>query len=308
MTLLKRKLTDEKEVGRELYVVTISKHTNHNVTKDSISTMRIDDRISHKLQELVKIGVCNVQHMKTMLDSYVNELFSDSTCKPDRFDSRFYPTRKTIQSHIHTNLVNGRYSNIDQENVEMDCKSWKENVDDKMFFRKAGATKACIDTEDISFRKSEAILETTATTGPDFPGNEDDLEYKEDSFLYVYQTSHQQQLLQKYGTMAFLDATYRTTKYTLPLFMLVVKTNIRYMPVAFFVVESETTSSIAEALHIVKSWNPDWVPEIFMTDYSQEESNAIQMNFPKSSRYLCAFHREQAWERWTKKSEYFFIH
>lgn len=37
-----------------------------------------------------------------------------------------------------------------------------------------------------------------------------------------------------------------------------------------------------------------------MSDYSVAESMAIENMFPQATLYLCDFHREQAWERWTK--------
>ncbi|CAM4606410.1 unnamed protein product [Leuciscus chuanchicus] len=55
--------------------------------------------------------------------------------------------------------------------------------------------------------------------------------------------------------MVLLDATYRTTKYALPLFLVVVQTNVGYKPVAEFICENETTTAIAEALTILKQWN-----------------------------------------------------
>ena len=38
----------------------------------------------------------------------------------------------------------------------------------------------------------------------------------------------------------------------------------------------------------------------FMTDYSEAESVAVEQIFPSTILYICNFHREQAWERWTK--------
>ena len=77
-----------------------------------------------------------------------------------------------------------------------------------------------------------------------------------DELLFVYQACWQKKLLKKYGNeMVFLDATYKTTRYLLPLFYLVVKTNVDYQIVATFVTESETLEAITEALGIIKSWN-----------------------------------------------------
>lgn len=87
--------------------------------------------------------------------------------------------------------------------------------------------------------------------------------------------------MMKYGTeLCLLDATYRTTKYMLPLYFLCVPTNFNYMVVATFVVESETTVAITEALNVLKRWAGDWEPAYFMTDYALEEIQAIEAVFP----------------------------
>ena len=47
--------------------------------------------------------------------------------------------------------------------------------------------------------------------------------------LFVYQSPNMQRLYQRYASsLIMLDATYRTTKYALPLFFMVVKTNVNY--------------------------------------------------------------------------------
>ena len=49
----------------------------------------------------------------------------------------------------------------------------------------------------------------------------------ETSLLFVYQSDWQRRLLSRYGNeLVLLDATYRTTRYALPLFFFVVRTNI----------------------------------------------------------------------------------
>ena len=91
-----------------------------------------------------------------------------------------------------------------------------------------------------------------------------------------------------------MDATYKTTKYDLSLFFLYIKTNIGYSVVAEFVIQSETTQQISEALTVLKQWNPNWKPSFFIIDYSEAELSAIKEVFPSTKVYLCDFHREQA--------------
>ena len=107
--------------------------------------------------------------------------------------------------------------------------------------------------------------------------------------------------MQRYANnMTLLDATSKTTKYDLALFFLCVKTNVGYSVVGEFVIQSETSQQIAEALMVLKGWNPNWNPPFFIVDYSEAELGAIEEVFPSTKVYLCDFHREQAWERWCK--------
>ena len=65
-------------------------------------------------------------------------------------------------------------------------------------------------------------------------------------------------LLKTYGIeICLLDATYKKTRYALPLLFMVVKTNVDYEVVGSFVCEVERTENIMSALKILKSWNPD---------------------------------------------------
>ena len=99
------------------------------------------------------------------------------------------------------------------------------------------------------------------------------------SLLFVYQSKWQGRLLQKYGNeLSFLDATYKTTRYALPLFFLVVKTNADYQIVGTFVCKGESTENITEVLNIIKDCNPRWKPLYFMTYYSDEEITCIPIS------------------------------
>ena len=97
-----------------------------------------------------------------------------------------------------------------------------------------------------------------------------------------------------------MDATYKTTKYELPLFFISVRTNVGYSPCAQFITRNETAQDIQEALEALKTWNPSWKPKFFMLDYSEAEIAAIENAFPGIQTYLCDFHREQCWERWVR--------
>lgn len=68
--------------------------------------------------------------------------------------------------------------------------------------------------------------------------------------LIVYQSAYMQFLLKLYGDcIVCLDATYKTNLWGFPLFIMSIITNHgNGFPVAIFIVESESTPQIVEAL------------------------------------------------------------
>ncbi len=128
-----------------------------------------------------------------------------------------------------------------------------------------------------------------------------DAESYDQTLLWFHQEPWQQKLMVSYGnTMSLMDATYKTTRYDLPLFVICVRTNSGYCAVSEFIVQSESAKDIEEALKVLISWNPEWNPNYFMTDFFEAEILALETCFPNTNAYLCDFHREQAWERWVK--------
>lgn len=128
------------------------------------------------------------------------------------------------------------------------------------------------------------------------------------SFFFCHQSKYQRHLLRRYGNeICLLDATYKTTKYSLPLFFLAVPTNMGYSVVGEFVVENETTESIKQGLSTLKGWMSEddlaWNPRHFMTDFCEREICAIEQIFPETFVYLCDFHREQSWNQWLFKKD-----
>ena len=99
--------------------------------------------------------------------------------------------------------------------------------------------------------------------------------------MFVYQSNHMARLLQRYGNeKCLLDATYKTTRYSLSLFFLVVKTNVDYEVVAAFLIEGEAIENITAALTKIKEWNPDFNPLYAMVDCCAEEVNALETLYP----------------------------
>ena len=97
-------------------------------------------------------------------------------------------------------------------------------------------------------------------------------------------------LLQRYSNeICLLDATYKTTRYALPLFLLAVKTNVDYQVVRAFVCEGESTENILAALGILKCWNPDWTPLYSMVDCCSEEMNNVEELFPGIIIHVLSF-------------------
>ena len=59
------------------------------------------------------------------------------------------------------------------------------------------------------------------------------------SLLFVYQSKWQMDLIKRYGNeMVLVDAAYKTTRYALLLFFMVVKANVDYQTEASFVIEN----------------------------------------------------------------------
>lgn len=188
---------------------------------------------------------------------------------------------------MYISVIKQRLAKVDQANLIEKIKVWREKNDGDLF----------------EFRPYVDPADSNATVeNPEDNGSEPDEDLEEvkvddgtsNGLLFVHQTSWQRRLLNRYGNeLCLLDATYRTTKYSLPLYFLVVKTNVEYKVVASFVTQSETTDAIKEALSVVMGWNPDWAPKHFMVDYAEEEISAVEDLFPGTlidiSKYVCVF-------------------
>ena len=249
-------------------------------------SQRVHPALIAKIQEFVSIGTVEPIEVQRLLKHHVKYYMTCADNKPDPNDRAYYPTLVDIQNHIARAKRALQLSLVDQENAEKLIKKQQELSSESHYHFRPYQLKNSENSSKTKLSGSEtADFETT--------------------LLWVHQEAWQQELMLKYGnTMSLMDATYKTTRYDLPLFFICVRTNAGYCVVAEFIVQSESNTCIEEALNVLISWNPNWKPKYFMTDYSEAEITSLESCFPGVTVYLCDFHREQAWERWTRDSKH----
>jgi len=106
--------------------------------------------------------------------------------------------------------------------------------------------------------------------------------------MFVYQSAEMKRLYRRYGhLLVALDAVYRGGRYPLPVFFLLVRTNVNYQVVAVIALQQETQRSLVNALQVVRRWSPDVAPRYAVVDLSDEEVAALEETFPGRRRRLC---------------------
>ena len=228
-----------------------------------------------KIQELVCAGARSEKEIRRHLKIFVQRELYRGKKAPLKINRRFYPSKVTIKSHMYKSLVKERFSKVDQEDLQEKVKLWRGSSPEDYFAFQPYVTY----NEEGEERNGDDDDSSRSD------GEEDDediiLKTPTKGFLFAHQMKDQRRLLEHYGNeISMLDATYKTTKYSLPLFFVVVKTNVDYQIAGSFVIQSETSDSIYKALSIIKSWNPTWNPSYFMVDFSEEEMSAIGKLFP----------------------------
>lgn len=223
----------------------------------------VDRRVKEFIRQQVTDGVYSVSEMQRHTEGFVRHQLFDGKPLPPRLCRRYYPTKRDIINIMYSTRTARLHSKIDQENLQHKILQWQaDNPCDSFFFR--------------PYVRSEEIDSARA----DIDGDDDVVLRGRDGLLIVYQSSWQKRLLVKYGSLCLMDATYKTCRYAVPLFFLCVKTNVDYVVVGTFVTQFEDSSSIAEALSILRAWNDNWVPQSFMVDFSEAEINALETLFP----------------------------
>lgn len=239
------------------------------------------------MQHLMDMGVTTRTEMKRHLRTYVREKWPEARSE----NASYYPSDKTVGRNMYKIMMRLRHSKLDEENVVKMIEIWKKKCPhDLIYFRPKTLVRNC------TFRNTE---------------DEDDILYHVPSeqnvnvlscLLFVHMSVAQKLLLERYPNLVLMDATYRTCRLMLPLFILAVKTNVNYSPVATFIVQNEDSVSISEALSRIKAYvGLDGIQiKNFMIDCSPTEMQSIRTTFPDCGIYLCDFHRNQCWGRWLR--------
>ncbi|KAL5015441.1 hypothetical protein ScPMuIL_009711 [Solemya velum] len=250
-----------------VHIDSVDDHQYHLTGELAGFTQPIDKRVICQIKQLALEGHRNVSSVRILLKELAKELAPEA---PEN-NRRFFPTNDDIRTHIYQTIVgsNLRSAQEDQANVRKLLETPGKFAEElKYLFRPASS-----DGEVIN------------------------------SLLLVIQTRFQQTLMAKYGAVTLMDATYKTTKYEIPLYNLCVQTNVGFFIVASFFLSADTTTCIAEALEVIKGWNPSWHPENFMCDFDMREIGALQSIFKDAPALLCDFHRITAWRKWLNSSD-----
>lgn len=155
---------------------------------------------------------------------------------------RYFPSRDDDRKLVYRQWQRLVHGLLDQEVLAEFIQHWQsERLDDKWFFKPAADVRVSSDdcVSDASENKS--------------------------SFLLIYQVVWQQHLLSLYSKeLVFMDATYKTSKYAVPMFFVSVQTNCGHFVVGVFLMETEDSQSLTEALQIFSSMNNNWSLKVAM--------------------------------------------
>ena len=134
---------------------------------------------------------------------------------------------------------------------QMLCKVNHENLGGKIKGESKRALRFCLSSP------AEADVDNTSEANSNVEAN------IIQKLLFPHQGALQRHLLNRYGNeIMLLDATYKTIRYKLPLFFLVVKTNVNYTVVESFITKNETTASIEKPPKIFHDGNHKWKPPV----------------------------------------------
>ena len=187
-------------------------------------SQRVHPELIAKIQELVSIGTVEPVEIKRLLKHHAKHYMMCANNMPDPNDRAYFPTLDDINNHIARAKRVLQLSVVDQDNAEKLIKKQQEL-----------SSESCYHFQPYQLKNPENSSKTKLSRleAADF----------ETTLLWVIKEAWQQELMVKYGNIVCLmDATYKTTRYDLPLFFICVRTNAGYCVVAEFITGSPPTS------------------------------------------------------------------
>ena len=188
---LRKDLLDGKAVktATKYYVSLPSEETHHKThTTGGMHAMaqHVHPKVIIKIHELVGAGITEVSEVKWALKLYVTKELCSSN-PPNKNDRAYYPTSHDLSIYKAKSLF--QLSKLNQENLALKIKEWKESSpDSKLYCRpyKKKSTKEQLD----SINTEEHITEY------------------EQTLLWVHQEPWQQDLLVKYRNTININGRY----------------------------------------------------------------------------------------------------
>lgn len=262
---------------KRFYIKFPTSHLHSHSSQRTMTNNPLSKEVSKFIQQLSSDGLTSLPGMKAAVNAYANKAFISAS----PLNNSYYPSNTSILNHIYRGWQKIIFDKEDQLNMYILVLKWRQKHPEDFFFWRALTVKQ----DEVEARLQVAHL---SNAEKEFFNTQMSTEFKEEmtdnSVMFIHQSKQQMLLLQRYGDYCMMDATYKTTKYEIPLFLLGVKTNVGYSIVATFIVASEETSNIAEALSMIKTnmlrRGYTWQPTKFMTDKSVAENNAIRKVFP----------------------------
>jgi len=237
--------TQEIELKRFIIVFLPRFHEGHEIGHSSASCVSRSWQpdVRARLTGLLADGVRDPDAMMALMNNYVEaDLCAAYSTKPNTDDRRYYPLRTDIRNAIAYDLKEKKVlARPDEDRLMELFQQWAEiDPDGRVFYRPSSFT-------------------------------DDD---SKQNLLLVYQSCNQNYLMRRYGAeLLFVD---ESTASGIPVFFVSVKTNCIYHVVAFFVLSVSTVEFIAEALDVVKGWNPDIEPRFVVCDPDEKHFAAVQ--------------------------------
>ena len=108
--------------------------------------------------------------------------------------------------------------------------------------------------------------------------------------MFIYQSSEMQQMFRRYGNqLVLLNATYKMTKYILPHFFLVTKSNINLQICTFILLQEQSVDRVTRALIVAKMCNPEVASKYAFFDFGEKEIPSLETVYPNIQVYFYDF-------------------